>query len=235
MTLEEVLQELATLGNAATKRTFLRHGAKEPLFGVRVGDLKPLAKKLKGQQKLAMQLYATKNSDAMYLAGMIANGSQMTAKQLDQWANKATWHMIAGYTVPWVASEHPDALEVALRWIDSPKELIAIAGWGTLAGIACMVSDDKLPLKQYQTLLDRCAKQLRGSPNRVRAAMNNFVICVGTYVSPLGDKAIATARKISPVEVDVGDTDCKIPDAESYIVKSRRGAAVAAKRKTIRC
>lgn len=235
MTLEEVMQLLAEKGDAGTKRTFLRHGAKEPLFGVRIGDLKPIAKQLRGEQKLAMQLYATKNSDAMYLAGMIADGAQMTAKQLEQWASKATWHMIAGYTVPWVASEHAEAVELGLGWIDSNKEMVAVAGWGTLAAVACMQSDDTLPIKTFEKLLGRCVKEIAKAPNRVRAAMNSFVICVGTYVKPLGDKAIATARKISPVEVDVGDTDCKIPDAESYILKSRRGAAAAAKRKTIRC
>jgi hypothetical protein len=70
---------------------------------------------------------------------------------------------------------------------------------------------------------------------RVRQAMNNFVIWCGTYVAALGDKAIATARKVGKVEVDVGDTECKIPAAEAYIMKSRRGAPIAPKRKTVRC
>jgi hypothetical protein len=37
------------------------------------------------------------------------------------------------------------------------------------------------------------------------------------------------------VEIDMGDTACQVPDAESYILKSRRGAPVAPKRKTLRC
>ena len=72
--LAEVMQELSALGSPSIKKTLVRHGAPEPLFGVKIGDLKPLQKKLKGQQQLAMELYATKNSDAMYLAGLIANG-----------------------------------------------------------------------------------------------------------------------------------------------------------------
>ena len=95
-TLSEVMQELCSKGSPATKKTHVRHGAPEPLFGVKVGDLKPMQKKLKGQQQLALELYATKNSDAMYLAGLIADGSVMTRKSLDQWAKEATWHSIAG-------------------------------------------------------------------------------------------------------------------------------------------
>jgi hypothetical protein len=40
---------------------------------------------------------------------------------------------------------------------------------------------------------------------------------------------------VGKVEADMGETGCKIPDAEAYILKSRRGAAVAPKRKTVRC
>jgi hypothetical protein len=35
------------LGNEQTKKIHLRHGAIEPLFGVKVGDLKAIQKKVK--------------------------------------------------------------------------------------------------------------------------------------------------------------------------------------------
>ena len=235
MTLDDVMKELAAKANPSTKKTYLRHGAPEPLFGVRIGDLKPLQKKLRCRQDLALELYSTKNSDAMYLAGLIADGAKMTRKQLDQWAAGATWHMIAGYTVAWVAAEHPQAIEIARKWIDSPRELTAISGWATLGSVVSTVPDQDLPLKELGALLDRVAKTIQSAPNRVRSAMNSFIICCGTYVAPLGDKAIATARKIGVVEVDMGETACQVPEAESHILKCRRGALVAPKRKTTRC
>jgi 3-methyladenine DNA glycosylase AlkD len=235
MNLDDVMKALEAKADPAIKRTFLRHGVKEPLFGVRIGDLKPLQKQLKGRQDLALELYATRNSDAMYLAGLIADGARMTSAQLNTWVKKATSHMIAGYTVPWVAAEHPKAVTIAQKWIDSSKELIAVAGWSTLGSVVSTVPDEKLPLKELGALLDRCAKTLKSAPNLVRYSMNSFVICCGTYVQALGDKAVKTARRIGVVEVDMGDTDCKVPDAESYIIKSRRGAPVAPKRKSTRC
>jgi 3-methyladenine DNA glycosylase AlkD len=235
MHLDDVMNELAALGSDSTKRTLMRHGAPEPLFGVRIGDMKPLLKKLKGEQEIALALYATKNSDAMYLAGLLADGAKMTRKQLDQWASTATWHMIAGCSVPWVTTDNPKAIEIATKWIDSKKELVAVAGWSTLASVASLLPDDQLPIDQFSVWLDRCESTLHSSVNRVRYAMNGFVISVGTYVTPLGNHAIHVARKIGNVEVEMGQTDCKIPDAESTIIKSRRGAAVAPKRKTCRC
>ena len=98
MKLPQVMQALAAKGSESIKRIFLRHGAKEPLFGVKVGDMKPIAKQLKGRQELALELYATGNGDAQYLAGMIADGRRMTVGQLDAWAEGATWDMVSGTT-----------------------------------------------------------------------------------------------------------------------------------------
>lgn len=235
MTLDETLKLLESLGTEQTKKTYRRHGAPEPFFGVKIGDMKPILKQIKGDQELALQLYDTGNSDAMYLAGLVADGSKMKRAQLDRWAKNCIWHMHAGSTVPSVAAEHPDAIELALKWIDSPKELIANTGWATLASAVSVIPDDKLPVKQLEALLTRVVKTIGAAPNWVRYAMNNFVICCGTYVAPLGDKAIAAARRMGRVEVDMGQTDCKVPDAEPYILKSRRGLPVAAKRKSTKC
>ena len=134
------------------------------------------------KQALALELYATGNSDAMYLAGLIADGSKMTRQQLDQWATGATWHLIAGCSVAWVAAEHPQAVEVAEKWIGSPKELVATAGWSTLGAIAATSPDDQLPITKLGGLLERCAKTIKQAPNRVRHAMNSFIIWRGGAV-----------------------------------------------------
>ena len=228
------MKELAAKGSEAIKRIHMNHGAKEPFFGVKVSDLKVIHKKIKGDQALAMALYDTGNADAQYLAGMVADGKKMTRAEIQKWAEKASWGMVSEYTVPWVASEHPDGFDIAMNWIDSPVESIACSGWTTLSAIAATVPDDRLPVKQFSALLDRVAKTLKTSPNDIRYTMNGFVISCGTYIAALGDKAIATARKLGRVEVElVGG--CKLPEAESYIMKCRRGAPVAPKRKTVRC
>ncbi len=235
MRLAEIMQALEAKGSATTKRTLMRHGATEPLFGVRIGDMKPLAKQLKGRQDLALELYDTGNSDAMYLAGLIADGAKMSRPQIEAWARKANWQMISGTTVPWVAAEHPEAFPLALEWIDSPKEDIAVSGWATLSNLVTTTPDEKLPLPQIQSLIKRVLATIHTSPNRVRYSMNNFIICCGTYVASLAEQALAVANEIGVVEVDMGQTECQVPDAASYILKSRRGLPVAPKRKTTRC
>ena len=70
-------------------------------------------------------------------------------------------------------------------------------------------------------------------------SVSNIIILTSVasirQVAPLAAKAIATARKVGRVEIDMGDTACQVPEAESYILKCRRGAPIAPKRKTVRC
>lgn len=134
-----------------------------------------------------------------------------------------------------MASEHPEGISAATEWIDRPDPLLGVAGWSALAAIVSVVPDAKLPMPQLEKLLQRCVETIHQSPNRVRYSMNSFVICVGTYVAPLAEMAMTAAKKIGLVEVDMLDTDCKVPDAAPYILKCRKGLPVAAKKKTAKC
>src|SRR5678815_2950237 len=98
VTATEVMKQLEKMGSDQQRKTYARHGCTAPMFGVKIGDLKTIVKKIKSDTPLAKELYRTGNGDAMYLAGMIANGSEMTRKDLDDWAKLANWHMISGAT-----------------------------------------------------------------------------------------------------------------------------------------
>src|ERR1700722_17180404 len=86
-TVSSIMAELKKKGSEKTRKIYARHGmATDCMFGVSIADLKVIAKTIKGQQALACELYEMRNVDAMYLAGIVANGSQMTDKQLNAWA-----------------------------------------------------------------------------------------------------------------------------------------------------
>ena len=85
-----VLAEMKSKGTEKTRITYARHGhAMERTLGVSVADMKSIAKKLKGQQAIACELYDTGFMEAMYLAGMVANGAKMAEEQLHAWAKGA--------------------------------------------------------------------------------------------------------------------------------------------------
>lgn len=236
-TVNSIMAELKSKGKEQTRKIYSRHGMDpERVFGVSVADLKVIAKAIKGQQALACELYATGNLDAMYLAGMVADGAKLTRAQLEDWVELAAGlQMISEYTVPWVTVENAQGRALALEWIKSKKEHIAACGWCTYAGLLATSPDEKLDLAEIEGLLGTVQKGIGVAPNRVRNTMNAFVIAVGGYVKPLLKQAKAAARQLGAVSVDVGDTSCKVPLALAYIEKIEAAGRVGKKRKTMRC
>lgn len=235
MNATDVLKELEGYGNEATKRTLIKHGAKEPFFGVKVQDLKKILKKTKKNHELSLELYATGNSDAMYLAGLMADEKQITKEQLQEWVKGAYWSYLSEYAVPWVAAETSFGFELGLEWIESDSETTASAGWSTLAYYAAVNTDDKLDIQAYINLLERAEREIHNAPNRVRYTMNGFVIAIGSYIEALTEKSKVVAENIGKVHVDVGGTACKVPLATTYIDKVIAKGNVGKKRKTARC
>jgi len=235
MTKEEILKELAGYGNEGTKKIFLKHGAREPFYGVKVQDLKKIQKKVKKQHQLSLELYATGNSDAMYLAGLIADETEISKSELNKWVDEAYWYMISEYTVAWVAAESKYGYELGLEWIDSNKEGIASAGWATLANYAAIKPDIELNIEVFNELLDRVEKNIRQAQNRVRFTMNGFVIAIGSYIIELTKKASSVAKNIGKVNVDMGGTACKVPFATDYMKKVADRGSLGKKRKDARC
>ncbi len=236
MTSQQILSELKAAGNEATKKIFLKHGAKEPLYGVSIENLKKIQKKIKeDRQSIALQLFSSGIGDAMYLAGLVADGSRMSKKELDDWASRAGWPMISEYSVAWVASENEAGWELALKWIDSPKENIASSGWSTLSSIVATRPDEKLDIPGLKKLITRVENEIEKAPNRVRYCMNGFVIAVGSYVAQLNKEAITIGKKIGSVEVNMHGTNCKVPFAPDYIKKVMDRGNLGKKRKTAKC
>jgi 3-methyladenine DNA glycosylase AlkD len=235
MTLEEVMAKLQELGSEQTRSTWSRHGAREPFFGVKVGDMKKLVKDVKKDQELALALYDTGNSDAMYLAGLSVNPRKMTKEQLQQWADKAYWYLLAEYTVSGVAAESPYALELAREWMESPDEMKAVCGWSTYTHYMSITPDEKLDLEELRGLISRVSERVHEERNRVRYVMNGFVIAAGCFVEPLHEKAMEAAEQIGAVKVHMGQTACKVPLAAEYIGKVKAMGRLGAKKKSCIC
>jgi 3-methyladenine DNA glycosylase AlkD len=235
MNAKDVLKELESYGDAQTKKTLMTHGAKEPFFGVKVADLKKILKKTKKNHELSLELYKTGNSDAMYLAGLMADETKITEANLNEWVKTAYWSYLNEYAVPWVAAETSFGFTLGLEWIASSNEQIATAGWSTLSNYAGVNNDDQLDIKKYSELLDFVEKNIHQKQNRVKYTMNSFVIHVGSSIKELTQKALDMAERIGKVEVDMNGTACKVPAAKEYINKAITNGKVGKKKITCRC
>ena len=178
------------------KKTYISNGAHEPLFGVATGEMKPLAKKIKKNQPLAEQLYATGNYDAMYFAGIIADPMAMTEADFERWMDGAYFYMLSDYVVAVTLAETDIAQVVADKWIASGEELKMSAGWSCYCWLLGNRKDSEFSASKIASMLDQVENTIHDSPDRTKSAMNNFIYTVGISYLPLHDKAVETAKAV---------------------------------------
>lgn len=230
-----VVEQLQALGLESYRNTLRKHGAQEPVFGVKIEEMKKLMKPYKNDLAFACALFDTGIYDAQYMAGLLADGRQMSVAQLQHWVATANSHGIREYSVAWVAAESGHAVELALDWIASGDADIAATGWCTLSSYVAITDDANLDMDLLKKLLKKVQAEIHQAPNRVCYCMNAFVIALGSYVSELSTAALQAGQAIGEVTVDVGDTACKVPFAPDYINKVAQRGSLGKKRKTAKC
>jgi len=230
-----VMQELEALGKERTKKIYISNGAHEPLFGVTIGSMKPMVKKIKINQPLAEELYATGNYDAMYFAGIIADPKAMTESDYDRWMDGAYFYMLSDFVVAVTLSESDIAQEVADKWIASGDELRMSAGWSCYCWLLGNRKDHEFSESKILTMLDKVKDTIHDSPERTKVSMNNFLYTVGLSYVPLHEKAVETAKEVGIVEVKREKKKSSLLNATENIQKEIDKGRIGFKRKYVRC
>ena len=235
MDFETVMQELEALGKERTKKIYISNGAHEPLFGVATGAMKPIAKKIKINQRLAEELYATGNYDAMYFAGIIADPKAMTESDFDRWMDGAYFYMLSDFVVAVTLAESDIAQDVADKWIASGDELRMSAGWSCYCWLLGNRKDNEFSESKISNMLDIVKNTIHDSPERTKSAMNNFLYTVGISYLPLHEKAVETAKEVGTVEVKRDKKKSSFLNAYESIQKAIDRGQLGFKRKYVRC
>jgi 3-methyladenine DNA glycosylase AlkD len=216
ITLEQTMKELEKAGSEPTRKTYARHGATGPMFGVSFATLKTLVKKIGVDQELAAALWSTGNFDARNLAVKIADPATIAPALLDRWSSDMTMRMCSGYVAA-LAAEGPHGAAKAKEWLakGSPRRA---SGW-TLVGHRASL-DATADDAEFLSRLAEIEKTIHAAPNAEREAMNAALIQIGGRNAALKKSALAAAKKIGKVTVDHGDTSCETPDAAERIEKA---------------
>ncbi len=218
-TYQDVMTQLESFGTDQNIKIYRRHGAASPrLFGVSYGNLNKLVKKIKTDHALAQQLWASGNHDARILAMKIADPDQATSAELDSWVNDLGDYILADALSEFI-SKTTFVQEKAEAWMASSNEWISTTGWNLLGYLA--LNGQAMPDSYFEPYLQTIESDIHQRQNRVRYAMNNALIQIGSRNGALEPLAIITAKNVGKVDVDHGQTSCKTPDAASYIQKVR--------------
>jgi 3-methyladenine DNA glycosylase AlkD len=220
MNAQEIVTTLEKLGKPQTAAIYKRNGSGDKVFGVLTSEIAKLQKKIKIDQALAMELWKTGNAEARILALQVADPAKLTRADADGLVEDGPVRFVGCY-LSGLLARSPIAEKTMRAWMKSAGEERREMGYGIFA-FRLRDDPDSVSDADAEKVLATIEKQIHGSPNWVRYAMNGALISIGIYKPALRRKAIAAARRIGKVDVDHGDTYCKTPDAVSYIEKAAK-------------
>ena len=192
MTVTEILNQLKSLGDAARRAHNTKSGAPDNQFGVKLGDIRALAKKIKSDHELALKLWDTGNVDAQLLATLVMKPQTLSLNELDKLTRSTTCSQVADWLNANVVAQHPQKLALREKWMAAKDRWAARAGWNLTASLVTK-SAEGLDLPG---LLDRIEKEMPKAPPETQWTMNTTLGAIGIHHPPLRQRAIAIGEKI---------------------------------------
>ncbi len=221
MTPKEILTQLEALGNEKRRAHNTKYGAGDNQFGVLMGDIRKLAKKIKTNHELALTLWKTKNIDARFLAILIMKPEELSAKEMDRLVRSVTFVHVADWLYSYVLKLHPDKESLRQEWMTTDDPMAARAGWQLTAG-RVMKSPEGLDLP---ALLDRIESEMGSAASEVQWTMNCCLAEIGIHFPDHRKRALAIGEKLGVYRDYPVSKGCTSPFAPIWIKEmvSRQG------------
>ena len=226
ITLEEALRQLEALANEGVRAQNAKSGpfgdgAGDNQFGVALGDIRMVAKKIKTDHALALSLWDTGNVDAQFLATLLMEPKKLSAKEMDRLVRSIAYVRVADWLISYVLANFPDKETLREGWMDDDERWAARAGWQLTASRVAK-SPDGLDLP---ALLDRIESEMADARPEVQWTMNNTLANIGIHIPKLRKRAIAIGEKLGIYRDYPVSKGCTSPFAPIWInaMVSRQG------------
>lgn len=206
----EVMAELASLEDAKIRAVNARHGDDH---GVNLTKLRAVAKRLKTQQPLAEELWATGDSAARLLALLICRPKEFDRDALDAMLRDSRTPKVHDWLVNYVVKKSPHVEELRLAWFDDPDPVVASAGWA--------LTSDRVVKKpaglDLPGLLDIIERDMAAAPERLQWAMNNCLAQIGIEHPEHRARALAIGERLEVLKDYPTPPNCTSPYAPIWI------------------
>jgi 3-methyladenine DNA glycosylase AlkD len=213
MTLEETLTQLKALGNEKMRAQNTKNGAGDNQFGVRLGELRKLAKTIKTDHELALALWATGNIDARLLAILLIKPKSLSADEMDRMVRSVTFVQVADWLNAYVVKHHPDKEPLRQGWMVTDDPMAARAGW-SLTTERVVKSPEGLSIP---ALLDRIESEMGSAAPEVQWTMNHTLAEIGIHFSDHRERAIAIGETLGIYRDYPVSKGCTSPFAPIWI------------------
>ena len=218
MTVSDALARLQALGTEQQRHHNTKRGAGDQQFGVRLGDIRTLAKEIKANHELALALWATGNFDARLLAILLMKPKALSASELDRMVRSATAVQVADWLNAYVVAKHPAKETLRVGWMDDDDPWAARAGWG-LTAERIAKRPDGLDLA---ALLARIEAEMADAAPEVQWPMNSCLAGIGIHIPGLRERAIAIGETLGIYRDYPVSKGCTSPFAPIWIAEMVR-------------
>lgn len=215
MTVAEVMAELAALEDPRIREVNEKHGDDH---GVNLSKLRALAKRLKTQQDLALQLWNTEDTAAKLLAILVCRPKAFERDQLDAMVRVAGTPKVHDWLVNYVVKKNPHSEELRLAWFADPDPGVASAGWALTAE---RVAKEPEGL-DLAGLLDVIEAEMKDAPDRLQWAMNNCLAQIGIEHPGHRARAIEIGERLQVLKDYPTPPNCTSPFAPIWIAEMVR-------------
>lgn len=212
-TLEEALKALELCGHPKVREMNARNGAPENQYGVKMGDIRAIAKSIKTNHDLGLELWASGNVDAMLLATLILKPKQLSEQDLERMASAVTYAQLADWLMTNVIKQHPLKESLRQRWLQSSHPWLARAGW-SLTAERIVKNPDGLDLG---AMLDRIEREMADAPAPAQWTMNFCLAETGIQFADHRQRALAIGEKLGLYRDYPCSKGCTSPFAPIWI------------------
>lgn len=192
-TVKQILAQLEALGDDARRKHNTKAGAPDNQYGVKMGDIRKVAKPLKTNHSLALELWDTGNLEAQLVACLVIDPKALSAKELDTLTRSTTCAQVADWCNAYIVAQHPEKDTLREKWMKDKDRWAARAGWNLTANRINKQADDGLDLP---ALLDRIEKELPKATPEVQWTMNFTLGAIGIHHPKLRKRAVAIGERV---------------------------------------
>jgi 3-methyladenine DNA glycosylase AlkD len=212
--LKEVMRDLAALEDPKALAVNSKNGDDH---GVNLTRLRDLAKRLKTQHELALELWATGNTAARLLATLVCKPKVLTLGELDALIRDIRAPKLLDWFIVNVVKASRYTEELRVRWKDG-KDLVGRAGW-SLTTERVVKNADGVDLG---ALLDQIEKELKKAPRHKQWAMNHCLAEIGIHHREHRARAIAIGERLAVFIDYPASPGCTPPYAPMWIAEMVR-------------
>lgn len=212
-TLKDTLAKLKSLGDEKVRAHNKKYGAGDNQFGVKMGDIRKLAAKIKTDDKLAHALWDTGNLDARFLAILLLKPESLSGDELDRMVRSTDFAHNADWLNSYVVKIHPDNEVLRQAWMEDADPWAARAGWN-LTSIRIGKNPNGLDLP---ALLDRIESEMAKAAPEVQWTMNFCLAGIGIHHPKLRKRALAIGEKLGLYRDFSCSKGCTSPFAPIWI------------------